>query len=140
MNTRNHGGRRANSGAKKGSIYAPTRRKQALLAAWRAQVARRFDALIEAQLRVAVGASAVFAKDTTGAWVHHPDPDATILARVQAGNDALRLAITPPNSAVLRQIFDRLLGRPREALEVAVPALRAMSDAELAAPLAVNGR
>lgn len=136
MNTRNHGGRRANSGAKKGSIYAPTRRKQALLAAWRAQVALRFDALIEAQLRTAIGASAVFAKDTTGAWVHHPDPDAAILARVRAGDDALRLAITPPNPAVLRQIFDRLLGRTREALEVEVPALPAMSDAELAAPLA----
>ncbi len=30
MNTRNHGGRRAGSGGKRGSINAPTRRKQAL--------------------------------------------------------------------------------------------------------------
>ena len=38
--------------------------------------------------------------------------------------------------ALLKQIFDRLLGRPREALEVDLPALPQVSDAELAAPLA----
>ena len=48
MNTRNHGGKRAGSGAKRGSIYAPTRRKQALLAEWQAAVALRFDGIIEA--------------------------------------------------------------------------------------------
>ena len=62
MNTRNHGGKRAGSGAKRGSIYAPTRRKQALRAEWQAAVALRFGGLIEAQLRAAMGASAVVAK------------------------------------------------------------------------------
>ena len=57
MNTRNHGGRRAGSGGKRGAIYAPTRRKQALLAAWQAAVALRFDDIIEAQLRAAGAAS-----------------------------------------------------------------------------------
>ena len=136
MNTRNHGGRRAGSGGKRGSVYAPTRRKQELLATWRAAVAVRFDALIEAQLRVAVGASVVFATDTAGTWIHHPDPDAAILARVQAGDSALRLTTVAPNAAVLTQIFDRLLGRAREALEVELPALPRVSDADLAAPLA----
>jgi hypothetical protein len=42
MNTRNHGGKRAGSGAKRGSIYAPTRRKQALRAEWQAAVTLRF--------------------------------------------------------------------------------------------------
>ena len=136
MNTRNHGGRRAGSGGKRGAIYAPTRRKQALQAQWQAAVALRFDALIEAQLRAAQGASAVFATGTDGTWVHHPDPDATILARVQAGDEAYRLTTVAPNHALLTQIFDRLLGRPREALEVELPALPMVSDAELAAPLA----
>ena len=81
MNTRNHGGRRAGSGGKRGSIYAPTRRKQALQAQWEAAVALQFGALIEAQLRAAIGTSVVLAK-TDGTWVHHPDPDATVLARV----------------------------------------------------------
>jgi hypothetical protein len=36
---------------------------------------------------------------------------------------------------MLKQIFDRLLGRAREALEVEVPALPTTSDAELAASL-----
>ena len=135
MNTRNHGGRRAGSGGKRGAIYAPTRRKQALLAQWQAVVALRFDALIEAQLRAAVGTSAVFAK-TDGTWVHHPDPDAAILARVQAGDEAYRLTTVAPNHALLTQIFDRLLGRTREALEVERPALPMVPDADLAAPLA----
>ena len=38
MNTRNHGGRRAGSGGKRGAIYAPTRRKQALQCAVKEQV------------------------------------------------------------------------------------------------------
>ena len=99
-------------------------------------VQRTFDALIEAQLRVAVGASVVFATDTAGTWVHHPDPDATILARVRAGDGAYRLTTVAPNHALLKQIFDRLLGRPGEALAVDLPVLPQVSDAELAAPLA----
>ena len=135
MNTRNHGGRRAGSGGKRGAIYAPTRRKQALLAQWQAAVALRFDDLIEAQLRAAQGASAVFAT-VGGIWTHFPDPDATVLARVQAGDEAYRLKTVAPNHALLTQIFDRLLGRAREALEVEVPVLPMVSDADLAAPLA----
>ena len=135
MNTRNHGGRRAGSGGKRGAIYAPTRRKQALQAQWQAAVALRFDALIEAQLRAAVGTSAVFAT-VGGMWTHFPDPDATVLARVQAGDEAYRLTTVAPNHALLKQIFDRLLGRPCEALEVELPALPMVSDADLAAPLA----
>jgi hypothetical protein len=38
---------------------------------------------------------------------------------------------------MLKQIFDRLLGRAREALEVEVPATPSTSDAELAASLTV---
>ena len=136
MNTRNHGGRRAGSGGKRGAIYAPTRRKQALLAAWQAAVALRFDALIEAQIRAAIGTSVVFATRPDGTWAHHPDPDATILARVQAGDEAYRLTTVAPNHALLTQIFDRLLGRTREALEVEIPALPMVPDADLAAPLA----
>ena len=135
MNTRNHGGKRAGSGAKRGSIYAPTRRKQALLAEWQAAVALRFGGIIEAQLRAAVGDSAVFAKSPDGAWAHIPDPDATILARVQAGDHAYRLTTLAPNAALLRQIFDRLLGRTRQALAVEVPAMPSISDADLAASL-----
>ena len=135
MNTRNHGGKRPGSGAKRGSIYAPTRRKQALRAEWQAAVALRFGGLIEAQLRAAVGDSAVFAKSPDGTWAHIPDPDATILARVQAGDEALRLTTVAPNPAMLKQIFDRLLGRAREVLEVEVPAIPSTSDAELAASL-----
>ena len=131
-----HGGRRAGSGGKRGAIYAPTRRKQALLAQWQAAVALEFGDLIEAQIRAAIGTSVVLARDTAGTWVHHPDPDATILARVQAGDEAYRLTTVAPNHALLTQIFDRLLGRPREALEVELPALPMVSDADLAAPLA----
>ena len=135
MNTRNHGGKRAGSGAKRGSIYAPTRRKQALRAEWQAAVALRFGGLIEAQLRAAMGASAVVAK-MDGTWAHIPDPpDATILARVQTGDEAYRLTTVAPNPAMLKQIFDRLLGRAREVLEVEVPTMPSTSDADLAASL-----
>ena len=134
MNTRNHGGKRAGSGAKRGSIYAPTRRKQALRAEWQAAVALRFGGLIEAQLRAAMGASVVVAK-MDGTWAHIPNPDATILARVQAGDEAYRLTTVAPNPAMLKQIFDRLLGRTREVLEVEVPAMPSTSDADLAASL-----
>ena len=136
MNTRNHGGKRAGSGAKRGSIYAPTRRKQALRAEWQAAVALRFGGLIDAQLRAAMGASAVVAK-IDGIWAHIPNPDATILARVQAGDEAYRLTTVAPNPAMLKQIFDRLLGRAREVLEVEIPALPTTTDAELAASLTV---
>ena len=131
-----HGGKRAGSGGKRGAVYAPTRRKQALQAQWQAAVALRFDDIIEAQIRAAIGTSAVFAKRADGTWVHYPDPDATILARVQAGDEAYRLTTVAPNHALLKQIFDRLLGRTREALEVELPALPMVSDADLAAPLA----
>ena len=36
---------------------------------------------------------------------------------------------------MLKQIFDRLLGRAREVLEVEVPAMPSTSDADLAASL-----
>ena len=136
MNTRNHGGRRAGSGGKRGAIYAPTRRKQALQAQWEAAVALQFDAIVNAQLRAAIGISVVLAKRTDGTWAHHPNPDATILARVRAGDGAYRLTTVAPNPSLLKQIFDRLLGRPGEALEVDLPALPQVSDADLAAPLA----
>ena len=134
MNTRNHGGKRAGSGAKRGSIYAPTRRKQALRAEWQAAVALRFGGLIEAQLRAAMGASAVVAK-MDGTWAHIPDPDATILARVQTGDEAYRLTTVAPNPAMLKQIFDPLLGRTPQALAVEVPAMPPTSDADLAASI-----
>lgn len=136
MNTRNHGGRRAGSGGKRGSIYAPTRRKQALQAQWEALVALEFGALVEAQLRAAIGTSVVLAKRTDGTWVHYPDPDATVVARVRAGDGAYRLTTVAPTPPLLKQIFDRLLGRPGEALEVELPALPQVSDADLAASLA----
>ena len=97
-------------------------------------VALRFGGLIEAQLRAAMGASAVVAK-MDGTWAHIPNPDATILARVQTGDEAYRLTTVAPNPAMLKQIFDRLLGRAREVLEVAVPAIPSTSDADLAASL-----
>ena len=136
MNTRNHGGRRAGSGGKRGAIYAPTRRKQALQAQWEAAVALQFDAIVNAQLRAAIGISVVLAKRTDGTWAHYPNPDATILARVRAGDGAYRLTTVAPNHALLKQIFDRLLGRPGEALAVEIPALPQVSDADRAAPLA----
>ncbi len=129
-------GKRAGSGAKRGSSYAPTRRKQALLAAWQAQVALQFRSIIAVQLHTAVGASAVFAKDATGAWAHHPDPDAAMLARAQTGDEALCLTITPPNPTLLKQILDRLLGRAREGLAIEVPAMPVVNDAELVASVA----
>ena len=98
-------------------------------------MALRFGGIIEAQLRAAVGDSAVFAKNPDGTWVHIPDPDASILARVQAGDHAYRLTTLAPNAALLRQIFDRLLGRTRQALPVKVPAMPSPSDADLAASL-----
>ena len=101
-------------------------------AEWQAAVALRFGGLIEAQLRAAMGASVVVAK-MDGTWAHIPNPDATILARVQAGDEAYRLTTVAPNPAMLEQIFDRLLGRAREVLEVEVPAMPSTSDAELAA-------
>ncbi len=125
---------RASSGAKRGSIYAPTRRKQELRAEWQAAVTLRFGGLIEAQLRAAMGASAVVAK-MDGTWAHIPNPDATVLARVQTGDEAYRLTTVAPNPAMLKQIFDRLLGRAREVLEVEVPAMPSTSDADLAASL-----
>jgi hypothetical protein len=88
--------------------------------------------IVEAQLRAAMGASVVVAK-INGTWTHIPDPDATILARVQTGDEAYRLTTVAPNPAILKQIFDRLLGRAREALEVEVPARPSTSDADLAA-------
>ena len=100
-----------------------------------AAVALRFGGLIEAQLRAAGGDSAVFAKSPDGTWAHIPDPDATILARVQTGDEAYRLTTVAPNPAMLKQIFDRLLGRAREVLEVEVPAMPSTSDADLAASL-----
>jgi hypothetical protein len=56
------------------------------------------------------------------------------LSRIQTGHRAFAVA---PNPAMLKQIFDRLLGRAREALEVEVPAMPTTSDAELAASLTV---
>jgi hypothetical protein len=70
-----------------------------------------------------MGASAVVAK-MDGMWAHIPNPDATILARVQTGDEAYRLTTVAPNPAMLKQIFDRLLGRAREVLEVEVPTQR----------------
>ena len=61
----------------------------------------RFGGIIEAQLRAAVGDSAVFAKNPDGTWAHIPDPDASILARVQAGDHAYRLS--PRSSNLTRR-------------------------------------
>jgi hypothetical protein len=60
-------------GGLRGSIYAPTRRKQALRAEWQAAVALRFGGLIDAQLRAAMGTVAAVAK-MDGTWAHIPAP------------------------------------------------------------------
>ena len=49
---------------------------------------------------------------------------------------AYRLTTVTPNPALLKQIFDRLLGRPCEALAVELPVPPQVSNADLAAPLA----
>ena len=45
------------------------------------------------------------------------------------------LPVIPWSTKLFEQIFDRLLGRAREVLEVEVPAIPSTSDADLAASL-----
>jgi hypothetical protein len=132
-----HGGRRANSGAKRGSIYAPTWRKRALLVQWQERVSREFDRVILAELRAALGTSYVFARGDNGRWAHVPDPDAMTRERLQAGQDAYCLTAIAPNHAALKQVLDRLLGTTRQALEVPVepPSVPMLSDGAFAVRL-----
>ena len=56
---------------------------------------------------------------------------------MQTGDHAYRLTAVASNPVMLKQIFDRLFGRAREALEVEFPAMPSTSDTDLAASLTV---
>src|SRR5580765_1577704 len=78
------GGRRPNSGPKKGTKYAPTLAREAAEAHYRARVAERFDRVIDAQMETAAGIKEFVYRDDHGRFKVIDDPD-ELQARINLG-------------------------------------------------------
>lgn len=113
-----HGGRRSGSGQKPGKPQRRTIEKRLALDVWKTRVEAELDALITAQLELAKGAFSLFGKDqATGAWMHVTDP-ALILKLLKSGEEFYRVMQKEPDGRMLKDIMDRLTGKPKEQLEL----------------------
>ena len=123
-----HGGRRPGAGIPRGTICRKTRERAELLSLWREAVARRFDEVIDAQLNAAMCVRVLLAQDEDGHWRRVTDPDAMV-ASLNAGG--CEISDEEPDARMLKDILDRLFGRPAQAVNVAVQPASVLSDEQL---------
>ena len=116
-------------------VYAPTREKQELLTVWRGEVSKRFERLVDAQIRAAEGVTHLVARDTAGRWAQVTDAQ-TMVEVLNSGTECFKLSAQAPSAPVLKDVFDRLFGQSTVNLDVSLTATPSqMSDLELRANL-----
>jgi hypothetical protein len=109
------GGKRPNSGPKKGSHRPHFYAQQVMLAQFRERVQVEFEPLLTALIESAKGASIVL-QQTGAGWTQLTDPNA-IVAAFNAG-EALRIECKPPDQRAQKEVWERTLGKVQESVKV----------------------
>lgn len=112
------GGKRPNSGPKKGSKQQTTLDKETLRDLYRANMVSRFEAVMDAQYDLATGVQHMMAKDAkTGQWIEVTDPK-VMLRCLNSGETFYKIAAQNPNVQAQRDILDRLMDKPAQPVGV----------------------
>ena len=107
------------SGRTKGTPNKRTVEADELLRLFRARVAAEFGPLQDALIQAAKGVQHLQAKDRNGQWTEVTDP--VIMAKVlNSGEQFYRISARNPDVRALKDIFDRLWGLPKQAVDVNV--------------------
>lgn len=111
-----HGGRRPGAGAKKGSIQKRTLEKRELAKILHERFAAEFNSFVDAYFGKSRGVYHMMARDRDGTWTRVTDPDA--MQRVlNSGETFYRIHAQDPDARALKDLFDRHLGLPVQAVE-----------------------
>ncbi len=101
----------------KGKVTAKVAERLELLHIYRTRVAPKLLELVESQMQAAQGVSHLMAKDRDGKFIQVTDP--VMMARVlNSGETFYRIHAQNPDVRALKDIFDRLMGMPTQALEL----------------------
>lgn len=119
-----HGGKRPNSGSKKGQKYAPTIAKEQARELAREIITRKLEPLIDAQLNNAMGIRHLMVRDKTGKFERisaNPDnpelEQAQIDAALKSGN-AFWIYTKDPSVQAFTDLLNRALDKPAEQMKV----------------------
>ena len=111
--------------------------KMALLALWKAEVARQFPLLVAAQLSAAQGVTHMQARDEQGRWQTVTDPK-VMEERLNKGDKCYRLTAVAPSAPIMKEVMDRMFGQSRQSLDLELSQTPTqLSDEELASGLSV---
>jgi len=130
-----HGGKRPGAGAKKGVPQPRTLEKMELQRQFREEATRRFSDVIQAQISLALGVDHLVARERNGKWTRVTDPDVMVKV-LNSGESFYRIYAQNPDARALKDLLDRLLGSPTQAVEISGPdggAVEIQSDAVLKA-------
>lgn len=109
-------GRTPGSGKPKGYKHKGTLEKDEMRRRFRARVSERFLGLIDAQLDAATGVSHLLAQGPDGKWIQVTDPE--VMLACLNGEGFYKITAQNPNVNALKDIFDRVMDKPKEALEL----------------------
>lgn len=113
-----HGGARKGAGRKKGVPDKATIQKLHVAEVWRREVEPRAVEIARADLAMALGVHVVLIQ-TEGGFQMATDPT-QVEAALKAGSGFL-VHTERPNVQSLRDVKDRLMGKPKESVEVTQP-------------------
>jgi hypothetical protein len=132
------GGKRTGAGAKKGKPQPRTVERIELQRQFREAAAKRFGDVVQAQLALALGIDHLVARERDGKWTRVTDPDVMVTV-LNSGESFYRIFAQNPDPRALKDILDRVLGSPTQAVEISGPEgqpLGDQSDAVLKARIA----
>jgi hypothetical protein len=114
------GGKRPNSGPKKGTTYQPTIDKAAARQALRSVVLRHMDAMLEAQIKNAQGIKYLVKRAKAGGKFEKVSADQLedVLAGQDDGSLMLEVWEERPNVQAFTDLMNRALDKPSEHLEL----------------------
>jgi hypothetical protein len=107
------GGKRPNSGPKKGAVYRPTLEKQEHNRQVCARIAADFDEYYEAMKLKATGVTHLMARDKDGKWKEVTDPS-IMLKCLNSGEQFYRLSARDPDARALINVLTASAASPRK--------------------------
>jgi hypothetical protein len=113
------GGARPNSGPKKGTKYKPTLEKAAAREHVRQYLSRKLDHVSDALVSRSVGVRYFVTRNKkTGKFEMVTDPERVIKALNAEGDESGEFYTAIPDTAAIRELFDRTLDRAPQPVKV----------------------
>ena len=112
------GGARPGSGPKKGSKFAKTIAREEQAQIYREYAAPFITKIADAQIKAALGISYLIIRDKkTGKFIRVAEASAR--KKLAAGEERFEVWEVPPSAPMAKDILDRAIGKPTEAIELA---------------------